>query len=283
MCRWALMAMLVAAAPADGAQVIAPRDVAAALRGRRRRPRLRREPQRATGLRDAARRAPAHGPAGRSLRLLARADALERRRPRRRRGRRRRRQRRDRGQRARGARRSVRAVAFGPGGRLGRALALSAPGARADFAASAVAPSGAAIVVWFRHGAPAGAWRPRRVGRDARASARPGALGLRAPPVLHERVRFDRGARRRRRDMDVDRAPRGMGGLRAAGQRFHAPRLLARDASDAPRVVVGDGGAVALTYSTQHVPLARPTGCSCAGRPRRARSVRPRTSTRVAG
>ena len=30
MCRWALMAMLVAAAPADGAQVIAPRDVAAA-------------------------------------------------------------------------------------------------------------------------------------------------------------------------------------------------------------------------------------------------------------
>jgi hypothetical protein len=43
--------------------------------------------------------------------------------------------------------------------------------------------------------------------------------------------------------------------LRGATRRFGPPRLLARDPSDAPRVIVGDGGAVALTYSTQHVPL----------------------------
>ena len=39
-----------------------------------------------------------------------------------------------------------------------------------------------------------------------------------------------------------------------------AARLLARDASDAPKAIVGDGGAVALTYSTQHVPLRAADG-----------------------
>jgi hypothetical protein len=48
--------------------------------------------------------------------------------------------------------------------------------------------------------------------------------------------------------------------LRGAAQPFGAPRLLARDASDAPRTVVGDGGVVALTYSIQHVPLRAADG-----------------------
>ncbi len=48
--------------------------------------------------------------------------------------------------------------------------------------------------------------------------------------------------------------------LRGAGRRFGAARLLARSASDAPRAVVGDGGTVALVYSTQHVPLRAADG-----------------------
>ena len=105
---------------------------------------------------------------------------------------------------ARGARRGVRAVAFGPRGRLGRPQALSAPGARADFAASAVAPSGAAVVVWFRHrgarwrleaatrepGARAVRRRPRRsrpscAARAARAC--PSRSGRAATPPRHGR------------------------------------------------------------------------------------------------
>ena len=164
-------------------------------------------------------------------------------------------------QRARGARRSVRAVAFGPGGRLGRAQALSAPGARADFAASAVAPSGAAIVVWFRH---RGArWRLEAATRE------PGRARFGAPQALSAFVRrpcctsvsVSIGARGDAAATWTSTArPAVWAALRGAGQRFHAPRLLARDASDAPRVVVGDGGAVALTYSTQHVPLRATDG-----------------------
>ena len=246
-CRWALMAMRAARAAArrSGARRRRARGRRAGHRaarrrrrprGRPRRPRLRGEPERAA--RTPGRCAPCAGAGRRRARpsAVAGADALERRRPRRRRGRRRRRQRRDR--RAARARRaaSARSRSARAGGSAG-AVALSAPGARADFAASAVAPSGAAVVVWFRHRG-ARRWRleaaTREPGRAPLRRAR-AALGVRAPPVLHERVRRDRGARRRRRDVDLDRAPRGLGG--AARRRAALPRGRSgwpRDASDAP-------------------------------------------------
>ena len=93
------------------------------------------------------------------------------------------------------AHRSVHAVGLRhPGGALGTPDALSAPGARADFAASAVAPSGAAVVVWFRHRG-ARRWRleaaTRAPGREPVRRVR-AALRVRAPPLLHARVRRDR-------------------------------------------------------------------------------------------
>ena len=256
MCRWVLMAMLVAAAPAHGAQVIAPRDVAAALAVARDgrafvvSPSARPESGTLHGVR---RRSAAPGGAFGPSRALIGRGATDRAV--------------DAGvaadgsgvivvQRARGARRSVRAVPFGPRGRLGRVVALSAPGAPADFAASAIASSGAAVVVWFRH---RGArWRLEAATRE------PGRARFGPPQALSAFVRrpccttvsVSIGARGDAAATWTSTArPAVWAALRAAGQRFHAPRLLAREASDAPRVVVGDGGAMALTYSTQHVPL----------------------------
>ena len=135
-------------------------------------------------------------------------------------------------------------------------MALSAPGARADFAASAVASSGAAVVVWFRH---RGArWRleaaTREPGRARFGAPQPLSAFVRRPCCTSVSVAI--GARGDAVATWTSTArPAVWAALRAAGQRFRAPQLLARDASDAPRVVVGDGGAVALIYSTQHVPL----------------------------
>ena len=260
-CGWAIGLMLVAAAPSGAAQVIAPRDVAAALAvGRDGRafvvsPSARPD----TGTLPAVRRRSASpGAAFGASRVLMRSSPADRAV--------------DAGvaadgtglivvQSARGARRSVRAVAFGPRGRLGRPQALSAPGARADFAASAVASSGAAVVVWFRH---RGArWRLEAATRE------PGRTRFGPPQALSSFVRLPCctsvsvaiGARGDAAATWSSTArPAVWAALRGAGQRFGAPRLLARDASDAPRVVVGDGGAVALTYSTQHVPLRAADG-----------------------
>jgi hypothetical protein len=160
-------------------------------------------------------------------------------------------------QRVRGARRSVRAVAFGPRGAPGRPIALSGPGERADFAASAVAPSGAAVVVWFGHRG-AGRWRLEA------ATRAPGARGFGAPEPLSSFVR-----RACCTSVSVAIGERGdavatwsstarpavWAALRSPGRAFRAPQRLAADASDLPRVVVGAGGAAALMYSTQHVPL----------------------------
>ena len=43
--------------------------------------------------------------------------------------------------------------------------------------------------------------------------------------------------------------------LRSPGGAFRRPQRLARDPADAPQAVVGAGGAAALLYSVQHVPL----------------------------
>ena len=98
-------------------------------------------------------------------------------------------------------------------------------------------------------------------GRDARARARAASgapeplSGVRAAPVLHERVRRDRGARRRGRDLDLHGAPRRLGGAAEPGAAFRRPQRLAATRATPPRAVVGAGGAAAVIYSTQHVPL----------------------------
>ena len=253
--------MLVAAAPSGAAQVIAPRDVAAALAvgpdGRAFVVSPSARPD--TGTLPAVRRRSASpGAAFGASRVLMRSSPADRAV--------------DAGvaadgtglivvQSARGARRSLRVVAFGPRGRLGRPQALSAPGARADFAASAVASSGAAVVVWFRH---RGArWRleaaTREPGRTGFGPRQALSAFLRLPCCTSVSVAI--GARGDGAATWSSTArPAVWAALRGAGRRFGAPRLLARDASDAPRVVVGDGGAVALTYSTQHVPLRAADG-----------------------
>jgi hypothetical protein len=164
-------------------------------------------------------------------------------------------------QRVRGERRSVRAVAFGAHGSLGRPVGLSAPGARADFAASAVAPSGAAVVVWFRH---RGArWRLEAATREAADAAfgppQPLSPFVRRPCCTSVSVAI--GARGDAvATWSSTARPAVWAALRAAGGRFRLARRLARDASGAPRAFVGDGGAAAVIYSTQHVPLRAADG-----------------------
>jgi hypothetical protein len=153
--------------------------------------------------------------------------------------------------------RRVQAVAFDTRGTVRTPTALSSLGARADFAASAVAPSGAAVVVWFRHRGD-GRWRLEA------ATRAPGAGRFGAPEPLSAFVRRpcctsvsvaigERG--------DAVAAwsstarPSVWAALRRPGHGFGGPRRLATDAGDAPHAVVGADGAAALIYSTQHVPL----------------------------
>ena len=186
-------------------------------------------------------------------------------------------------------RRRVRAVAFDRTGRLDRPQALSAPGARADFAASAVAASGAAVVVWFRH---RGArWRLEAATREPNGArfgpSQPLSRFVRRPCCTTVSVSI--GARGDAAATWTSTArPAVWAALRGAARRFGAPRLLARDASDAPGVVVGDGGAVAILYSTQHVPLRPADGlqlrrASAAGAFGPAEHVNPDGGVTIAG
>ena len=260
-CRWALVAMLAAAAPAGAAQVIAPRDSAAALAvagdGRAFLVSPSARPDAGT-LPAVRRRSASPGAPFGAPTALMRSSAADRAV--------------DAGvaadgsgvivvQSALGVRRSVRAVAFGARGRLGRPQTLSAPRTRADFAASAVAPSGAAVVVWFRH---RGArWRLEAATREP-ASARfgppePVSGFVRRPCCTSVSVAI--GARGDAAATWTSTAhPAVWAALRSARHRFGAPRLLARAASDAPSAAVGDRGTVALIYSTQHVPLRAADG-----------------------
>jgi hypothetical protein len=153
--------------------------------------------------------------------------------------------------------RAVRAVAFGARGRVARPVALSRSGGDADFAASAIAPSGAAVVVWFRH-RDDGRWRLEASIRGPRAAAfghsEPlsgflrracctsvsAAIGERGDAV----VTWSSTAR-----------PSVWAALRRPGLGFGRAQRLSPAASDAPRAVVGAGGTAAVIYSTQHVPL----------------------------
>lgn len=253
-----MAALLVAASPAPAAQVVAPRDVSAAVAvGRDGRafvvsPSAR--PDLGT-LSAVRRRSAAPGAAFGPSRLLLRANADGR--PV------------DAGVAADGSgvvvlqrARSVRAAAFGADGRVGRLSPLSARGAHADFAASAVAPSGAAIVVWYRHRS-AARWRLEAAIRE------PGAAGFRAPRPISPfmwrpcctRVSVAIGERGDAVATWISSArPAVWAALRPAGRGFRPPQRLAADGIGALTPVVGAGGAAALTYSTQHVPLRATDG-----------------------
>lgn len=154
--------------------------------------------------------------------------------------------------------RSVVAVRFG----APRRIAVSPPGGDADFAASAVAGSGAAVVVWFRHRED-GRWRLEASVRDARAAAfgrgEPltgfvrracctnvtAAIGERGDAV----VTWSSTAR-----------PSVWAALRRPGAGFRRAQRLAAVAADTPKAVVGAGGTAAVIYSTQHVPLRSDDG-----------------------
>jgi hypothetical protein len=157
--------------------------------------------------------------------------------------------------------RTVRVVAFGARGRAGRPVAVSSHGGDADFAASAVAGSGAAVVVWFRHRAD-GRWRLEAAVRET------GASGFGRGEPLSGFVRRacctsvtaavgDRG------DAVVTWSSTSRSSvwaaLRRPGDGFRRAQRLA-GAGDAPRAVVGAGGTTAVIYSTQHVPLRASDG-----------------------
>jgi uncharacterized protein (DUF2237 family) len=134
--------------------------------------------------------------------------------------------------------------------------------ARGDFAAAAVAPTGAAIVVTFHHRSDR-RWRLEASVRDTGAAA----FG-RSEPLT--------GFRRRACCTSVSAAigahgdavvtwsstarPSVWAAARGRGGRFGRAQRLAASAADAPRAFVGAGGAAAVTYSTQHVPLRRSDG-----------------------
>jgi hypothetical protein len=156
-----------------------------------------------------------------------------------------------------GRHRRVRVFTFDAQGRLGSPVALSSHRDSADFAASALAPSGAAVVVWFRH-------RSARRWRLEASTREPGGARFGPPQPLSAFVRRPcctsvSVAIGERGDAvatwSSTARPAVWAALRSPGQDFRRPRRLARDASDAPRAVVGADGTAALIYSTQHVPL----------------------------
>ena len=111
--------------------------------------------------------------------------------------------------------------------------------------------------MWFRHRG-AGRWRLEA------ATRAPGARSFGAPEPVSAYVRRpcctavsvaigERGDAVATWSSTV--RPAVWAALRRPGERFGRARRLAADASDAPRAVVGAGGAAAVLYSTQHVPL----------------------------
>ena len=157
----------------------------------------------------------------------------------------------------RGRHRSVRVATFDARGRVGRPVAISSRRDDADFAALAVARSGAAVVVWFGHRS-ASRWRLEASTRDRGAATfgppQPLSAFVRRPCCTSVSVAIaERGDAVA--TWSSTARPAVWAALRGPGHEFRRPQRLAADASDVPRAVVGPGGAAALLYSTQHVPL----------------------------
>jgi hypothetical protein len=143
----------------------------------------------------------------------------------------------------------------------GRSVGSSGAGS-ADFAATAVAPGGAAVVVWFRH------HRDKRWRLEAAVRA-PGASAFgRAQPLS----RFVRracctnvsAAVGARGDAVVawrsTGRPSAWAAQRRSGRGFRRAQRLTADAATAPEATVGADGIAAVVYSTQHVPLRAADG-----------------------
>ena len=157
--------------------------------------------------------------------------------------------------------RSVRVVRFDARGRVAAPRVVSR-GRTADFAASAVARRGAAVVVWFRH-TRARRWRLEAAVRDPGAAAfgapQPLSRFVRRPCCTHVSVAIgDRG--------DVVAAWRSTSdpalwtSLRRPGESFQPSQRLAGDSSDEPKVAVGEDGTAAVLYSLQRVPVRADDG-----------------------
>lgn len=159
-------------------------------------------------------------------------------------------------QRARRSDRRLRVVPFRAHGPVGRPVTISSAGDRADFAASAVARSGAAVVVWFRHSTHR-RWRLEAALREAGAAAfgAPAPVSAFARRACCTNVSVAIGERG---DAAVTWASTSRPGvwatLRRPGGGFRAPQRLAKDASDVPKAVVGPDGTAVVIYSRQHVP-----------------------------
>jgi hypothetical protein len=127
-------------------------------------------------------------------------------------------------------------------------------GSGADFAAAALAPNGAAIVVWFRHRR-GGRWRLEASVRERGASAfgRPEALSGFVRRACCTKVSAAIGARG---DAVVTWRSTARASvcawLRRPRRRLHGAQRLAASAPDDPNV--GAGGAAAVIYGTERVP-----------------------------
>jgi hypothetical protein len=156
----------------------------------------------------------------------------------------------------RGGRRRVRVVAFGPAPAVGRPVAVSRGRGSADFAASAVARGGAAVVTWFRHRSNR-RWRLEAAIREpgARAFGRPVALSAFARRSCCTAVSVGIGANGAVvAAWSSTSRPGAWVALRGPGRGFRAPERVAVDATAVPRVVVGANGTAAVLYGVQHVP-----------------------------
>jgi len=170
----------------------------------------------------------------------------------------------------------------------GRRVGSSGAGS-ADFATVAVAPGGAAVVVWFRHHRD-GRWRLEAAVRAPGAStfgrAQPlsrfirraccttvsAAIGARGDAV----VAWRSTAR-----------PSAWAALRRPARGFGRAQRLTADAASAPDASVGADGTAAVVYSTQHVPLRAGDGLqlhrAAAARFGRAEHVNPGGGVTLAG
>jgi hypothetical protein len=151
--------------------------------------------------------------------------------------------------------RRVRVVSFSAQGSVGTPVVVSG-GDRADFAASAMARTGAAVVVWFRH-------RGDRRWRLEASIREPGAAGFGPPRPVSAFVRRPcctsvSVAIGERGDAvatwSSTSRPAVLAAQRGPGKEFRSPQQLAREASDVPVAVVGAGGTATVIYSLQRVP-----------------------------
>jgi len=151
--------------------------------------------------------------------------------------------------------RRVEVVSFDARGRVSRAVTVSR-GDAADLATLDVAPSGAVLVVWFRHGQ-GRRWRleaaTRESGSAAFGPATPVSGFVRRPCCTSLSAAIgDRG------DAVVTwtstSRPVVWAAMRGPGRGFRRPQMLTANAADAPRAAVGAGGTAAVLYSVQHVP-----------------------------